>query len=50
MKFELWRRYFMDIKRVLISSCFNKLVFDAQFEFQRLMVISVRIVEADFEF
>jgi hypothetical protein len=32
------------------SSCFNRLVFDAQFEFQRLMVISVKIVEVAFEF
>jgi hypothetical protein len=40
----------MEIDRIHISSSFNRLVFGAQFEFQRLMVVSDRIVEVDFEF
>jgi hypothetical protein len=46
MKFELLRHNFIQIYR--ISSCFNRRVFGAQFEFQRLMGMSVLIVEVDF--
>jgi hypothetical protein len=40
---------FMEIDRKRISSRINKLVFGAQFDFQRLMVVSVQILEVDFE-
>jgi hypothetical protein len=50
MKFELWRPDFMEIDRIRICSCLNRLIFGAQFEFQRLMVVSDLIVEVDFEF
>jgi hypothetical protein len=37
MKFELWGHNFMDIDRILTNSCFNRFVFGAHFEFQRLI-------------
>jgi hypothetical protein len=37
-------------RQIRISSRFNRLVFGTQFEFQRLMVVSFRIVEIDLEF
>jgi hypothetical protein len=40
----------MDIDRICISSCFKRRVFGAQLKFQRLMVVSVRIVEVDFKY
>jgi hypothetical protein len=40
----------MEVDRIRICSCFNRLIFGARFEFKRLMVVSVRTVEVDFEF